>query len=83
MHVYSLWRAGTSIRIVLPARQAGNRFLGSLKSLQNRALMSLNSKVGFQRNNKKYKNNPKFMRLKMCLLKDPAAIVCPIKGTQD
>jgi hypothetical protein len=28
------WRAGTSNRIVVPARQAWNRFLGSLKDLQ-------------------------------------------------
>ncbi len=35
------WRAGTSNRIVVPARQAGNRFLGSLKGLKIRALLSL------------------------------------------
>ncbi len=34
---YVAWRAGTSNRVV-PARQAGNRFLGSLKGLQIRAL---------------------------------------------
>ncbi len=28
------WRAGTSNRVVVPARQAGNRFQGSLKDLQ-------------------------------------------------
>jgi hypothetical protein len=32
---YVAWRAGTS---KFPAHQAGNRFLGSLKDLQNRAL---------------------------------------------
>jgi hypothetical protein len=31
------WRAGTSNRVVVPTRQAGNRFLGSLKGLQIRA----------------------------------------------
>jgi hypothetical protein len=31
---YVAWGAGTSIRVVVPARQAGNRFLGSLKGLQ-------------------------------------------------
>ncbi len=31
------WRASTSNRVVVPARQAGNRFLGSLKGLQIRA----------------------------------------------
>ncbi len=31
------WRAGERIRVVVPARQAGNRFLGSLKGLQIRA----------------------------------------------
>jgi hypothetical protein len=28
---YVAWQAGTSNRVVVPARQAGNRFLGSLK----------------------------------------------------
>ncbi len=35
---YVAWRAGTTNRVVVPARQAGNRFLGSLKGLQIRAL---------------------------------------------
>ncbi len=36
---YVAWRAGTTnYRVVVPARQAGNRFLGSLKGLQIRAL---------------------------------------------
>jgi hypothetical protein len=35
---YVAWRAGTTIRVVVPARQAGNRFQGSLKGLQIRAL---------------------------------------------
>jgi hypothetical protein len=33
------WWAGTSKRVVVPIRQAGNRFLGSLKGLQKRALV--------------------------------------------
>jgi hypothetical protein len=32
------WRAGTTNRVVVAARQAGNRFLGSLKGLQIRSL---------------------------------------------
>jgi hypothetical protein len=35
---YVAWRAGTSNRVVVPARQAGNRFLGSLKGVQIRSL---------------------------------------------
>ncbi len=35
---YVAWRAGTTYRVVVPVRQAGNRFLGSLKGLQIRAL---------------------------------------------
>ncbi len=35
--VYVAWQAGTSKRIVVPARQAGNRFLDSFKGLQIRA----------------------------------------------
>ena len=34
---YVARRAGTTNRVVVPARQAGNRFLGSLKGLQIRA----------------------------------------------
>ncbi len=37
---YVAWRVGTSNRVAVPARQAGNRFLGSLKGLQIRALLS-------------------------------------------
>ncbi len=35
---YVAWRVGTTNRVVVPARRAGNRFLGSLKGLQIRAL---------------------------------------------
>ncbi len=35
---YVAWRAGTTNRVVVPARQDGNRYLGSLKGLQIRAL---------------------------------------------
>jgi hypothetical protein len=34
---YVAWRAGMSNRLVVPARQAGNRFLNSWKGLQIRA----------------------------------------------
>ncbi len=34
---YVAWRAGTSNRVIVTARQAGNRFLGFLKGLQIRA----------------------------------------------
>jgi hypothetical protein len=30
---YVIWRAGTSNRVVVPAHQTGNRFLGSSKGL--------------------------------------------------
>jgi len=36
---YVAWRSGTKNRVVVPARQTGNRFLGSLKGLQIRALI--------------------------------------------
>ncbi len=36
---YVAWRAGRKNRVVEPARQAGNRFRGSLKGLQIRAQM--------------------------------------------
>ncbi len=35
---YVAWLAGTSNKVFVPARQAGNRFLGSLKAFQIRAL---------------------------------------------
>jgi hypothetical protein len=34
---YVAWRAGTTYRIVVPVRQAENRFLGPLKGLQIQA----------------------------------------------
>jgi hypothetical protein len=34
---YVAWRVSTTNRVFVPARQAGNRFLGSLKGLQIRA----------------------------------------------
>jgi hypothetical protein len=34
---YATWRAGTTNSVVVPARQAGNRFLGSIIGLQIRA----------------------------------------------
>jgi hypothetical protein len=34
---YVAWRAGTTERVFVPARQAENQFLGSLKDLQIRA----------------------------------------------
>jgi hypothetical protein len=37
---YVTWRAGTTYMVVVPVRQAGNRFLGPLKGLQIRALDS-------------------------------------------
>ncbi len=37
---YVAWRAGTTNRVVVLARQAGNRFLDSLKGLQIRALVT-------------------------------------------
>jgi hypothetical protein len=36
---YVAWRAGTTYKVVGPVRQAGNRFLGSFKGLQIRALL--------------------------------------------
>jgi hypothetical protein len=34
---HMLWRAGTTIRVSVPAPQAGNRFLSTLKGIQIRA----------------------------------------------
>ncbi len=39
---YVAWQAGTSKRVVVPARHAENRFLGFLKGLQIRALACRN-----------------------------------------
>jgi hypothetical protein len=40
---YVAWRAGTTNRVVVPPRQTGNRFLGSLGGLQIPALVSASS----------------------------------------
>ncbi len=37
---YVVWRAGPTNRVVVPDRQDENRFLGSLKGLQIRALVT-------------------------------------------
>jgi hypothetical protein len=37
---YEAWQAGPTKRVIVPARQAGNRFLGSLKGLQIRVQAS-------------------------------------------
>jgi hypothetical protein len=37
---YVAWRAGTTNRVVAPVREAGNRFMDSLKGLQMRALQA-------------------------------------------
>jgi hypothetical protein len=46
MPAYVAWWAGTSNGVVGPARQAGNRFLGSLKYLQIGALYRV--KTGYK-----------------------------------
>ncbi len=44
---YVAWRARTTNRVAVPARQAGNRFVGSIKGLQIRALAGLYDKEVF------------------------------------
>jgi hypothetical protein len=43
---YVAWRAGTTYWVVVPVRQTGNRFLGSSKGLQIRALAGTYVKKG-------------------------------------
>ncbi len=47
---YGSMAAGTSNRVVVPARQAGNRFLDSLKGLQIRAQSYISSNLFFAMN---------------------------------
>jgi hypothetical protein len=42
---YVAWRAGTSNKVVAPARLSGNRFLCSLTDLQIRALDSMGARA--------------------------------------
>jgi hypothetical protein len=44
---YVAWRAGTKYRVVVPVRQAGNRFLASFKGLQIRALEGRHDKYSW------------------------------------
>ncbi len=46
---YEAWRAGTTNRVIVPAGQAENRFLGSIKGLQIRAQLMDNWTGGNQR----------------------------------
>ncbi len=43
LRAYVVWRTGSSNRVVVPARQAGNPFLGSLKGLQIRAQVTFSA----------------------------------------
>ncbi len=43
---YVAWRAGTKHRVVVPARQAWNRFLGSINGLQIRAQLRSYFRIG-------------------------------------
>jgi hypothetical protein len=51
---YVAWRAGTKNRVVVPARQAGNRFLGSFKGFKIRTLYAIKSTGTFWQNIDKY-----------------------------
>jgi hypothetical protein len=42
---YVSWRASTKNKVVVPAREAGNRFLSSIKGLQIRALATTSSYI--------------------------------------
>ncbi len=42
---YAAWRTGTTYRVDVPTRQAGNRFLGSLKGLQIQAQEAAHNKA--------------------------------------
>jgi hypothetical protein len=44
---YVAWRPGKTNRVVIPARQAGNRFLGSLEGLQIQALVPIGASFKF------------------------------------
>ncbi len=44
---YVAWRASTTNRVFVPARQAGNRYMGSFKGLQIRALYDNPIPTGF------------------------------------
>ncbi len=45
---YVAWQDGTIDRVVVPARQAGNRFLGSIKGSQIQALVPFFSQTRSQ-----------------------------------
>ncbi len=56
-YAYAAWRASTTKRVVGPARQDGNRFLGSFKGLQIRALATQPSEIGSLKCSFKVKKN--------------------------
>jgi hypothetical protein len=43
---YVAWRTGASNRVVVPARQAGNQFLGSLKGLTHEMDLAFDDMYG-------------------------------------
>ncbi len=57
LSAYLAGRTGTTNMVVVPARQAGNRFLGSLKGLQIRAQLQLHHFSFWDRIKKNLKSN--------------------------
>ncbi len=62
---YVVWRAGTTNRVIVPTRQAENRFLGSIKGLQIRALVCC---CFLQRRRNRYSPPPCFLHVMYCRL---------------
>jgi hypothetical protein len=56
--VYVVWRAGTTNSVVVQARQAGNRFLGSVKGLQIQALIPFLCTVHYLQSRSQEENLP-------------------------
>jgi hypothetical protein len=77
---YVAWRAGTTYRVVVPVRHAGNRFLDPLKGLQIQALVY---KYGLSL---KIRAEPVFlnvMKPRNRFLGIDSAILCSLAGWYD
>ena len=69
------WWPGTSNRVVVPTHQAGNRFLGSLKGLQIRALLCREKNFNSSRSPRQ-RVNLQFYNVRMKLVTNRLARSC-------
>jgi hypothetical protein len=76
LQAYVAWWAGAPHRVVVPARKAGNRFMGSLKRFKNCVLMPAELTKVIAREYWTIYRGPGFLRLRaLPLLPTPSSVI--------